>query len=183
MRNLLEEFHCKDHGLRQPTILGVREHVFTGRYCCCYPCLGLVTIIRPVTLHPKALCFQMEMRFINYAAFYSKIGWLFVVNFLLVCFVVCLRWRCSCQCRRAALWHWVKGCWPAPSSEFSPSFLLEYVNGLLNNPDVSVGSSAVFRSIWLQGFVPPETNLWFLTNNSLHFYDTLPWLFGRLEDV
>lgn len=30
MRNLLEEFHS-DHGLRPPTILGVREHVFTGR--------------------------------------------------------------------------------------------------------------------------------------------------------
>ncbi|KAJ0974544.1 hypothetical protein J5N97_016509, partial [Dioscorea zingiberensis] len=29
MRNLLEEFHS-DHGLRKPTILGVREHVFTG---------------------------------------------------------------------------------------------------------------------------------------------------------
>ncbi|XP_057776741.1 callose synthase 9 [Salvia miltiorrhiza] len=29
MRNLLEEFNC-DHGLRPPTILGVREHVFTG---------------------------------------------------------------------------------------------------------------------------------------------------------
>lgn len=29
MRNLLEEFNCK-HGLRHPTILGVREHVFTG---------------------------------------------------------------------------------------------------------------------------------------------------------
>ncbi|XP_047329980.1 callose synthase 9-like isoform X2 [Impatiens glandulifera] len=29
MRNLLEEFH-HDHGLRPPTILGVREHVFTG---------------------------------------------------------------------------------------------------------------------------------------------------------
>ncbi|XP_073112798.1 callose synthase 9 isoform X2 [Elaeis guineensis] len=29
MRNLLEEFHC-DHGLRKPTILGVRERVFTG---------------------------------------------------------------------------------------------------------------------------------------------------------
>jgi len=31
MRNLLEEFHS-DHGLRPPSILGVREHVFTGRY-------------------------------------------------------------------------------------------------------------------------------------------------------
>lgn len=30
MRNLLEEFRG-DHGLRPPTILGVREHVFTGR--------------------------------------------------------------------------------------------------------------------------------------------------------
>ncbi|WJX21764.1 Callose synthase 9 [Trifolium repens] len=29
MRNLLEEFHS-DNGLRPPTILGVREHVFTG---------------------------------------------------------------------------------------------------------------------------------------------------------
>ncbi|KAL3342752.1 hypothetical protein AABB24_026672 [Solanum stoloniferum] len=29
VRNLLEEFHGK-HGLRPPTILGVREHVFTG---------------------------------------------------------------------------------------------------------------------------------------------------------
>ncbi|KAL5719474.1 Callose synthase 9 [Ranunculus cassubicifolius] len=29
MRNLLEEFH-RDHGIRPPTILGVREHVFTG---------------------------------------------------------------------------------------------------------------------------------------------------------
>lgn len=33
MRNLLEEFRC-DHGLRPPTILGLREHVFTGRYVC-----------------------------------------------------------------------------------------------------------------------------------------------------
>ncbi|RAL36891.1 hypothetical protein DM860_016833 [Cuscuta australis] len=31
VRNLLEEFYC-DHGVRPPTILGVREHVFTGRY-------------------------------------------------------------------------------------------------------------------------------------------------------
>lgn len=31
MRNLLEEFRG-NHGLRPPTILGVREHVFTGRF-------------------------------------------------------------------------------------------------------------------------------------------------------
>lgn len=30
IRNLLEEFNGK-HDLRAPTILGVREHVFTGR--------------------------------------------------------------------------------------------------------------------------------------------------------
>ena len=30
MRNLLEEF-SSDHGIRPPSILGVREHVFTGR--------------------------------------------------------------------------------------------------------------------------------------------------------
>ncbi|XP_057970390.1 callose synthase 10 [Malania oleifera] len=30
MRNLLEEFRVKNHGIRPPTILGVREHVFTG---------------------------------------------------------------------------------------------------------------------------------------------------------
>ncbi|KAL6997034.1 Callose synthase 10 [Sarracenia purpurea var. burkii] len=29
MRNLLEEFHA-NHGIRPPTILGVREHVYTG---------------------------------------------------------------------------------------------------------------------------------------------------------
>lgn len=31
MRNLLEEFN-EDHGVRAPTILGFREHIFTGRY-------------------------------------------------------------------------------------------------------------------------------------------------------
>lgn len=31
MRNLLEEFD-QNHGIHPPTILGVREHVFTGRY-------------------------------------------------------------------------------------------------------------------------------------------------------
>ncbi|XP_020093274.1 callose synthase 9 isoform X2 [Ananas comosus] len=30
MRNLLEEFHSNKYGIRKPTILGVREHVFTG---------------------------------------------------------------------------------------------------------------------------------------------------------
>lgn len=40
MRNLLEEFHC-DHGLRPPTILGVREHVFTGRCFESYTCMHL----------------------------------------------------------------------------------------------------------------------------------------------
>lgn len=36
MRNLLQEFQKHD-GVRYPTILGLREHIFTGRYllCCC----------------------------------------------------------------------------------------------------------------------------------------------------
>lgn len=33
MRNLLQEF-LKKHGVRKPTILGLREHIFTGRYGC-----------------------------------------------------------------------------------------------------------------------------------------------------
>lgn len=31
MRNLLQEFLIK-HDVRYPTILGLREHIFTGRY-------------------------------------------------------------------------------------------------------------------------------------------------------
>lgn len=37
MRNLLEEFN-EDHGVRPPTILGVREHIFTGRYASSFYC-------------------------------------------------------------------------------------------------------------------------------------------------
>lgn len=32
MRNVLEEFHKTHHGQRTPTILGLREHIFTGRF-------------------------------------------------------------------------------------------------------------------------------------------------------
>lgn len=32
MRNLLQEFLKKHDGLRYPSILGVREHIFTGRW-------------------------------------------------------------------------------------------------------------------------------------------------------
>jgi callose synthase len=32
MRNLLQEFTKKHDGVRYPSILGVREHIFTGRY-------------------------------------------------------------------------------------------------------------------------------------------------------
>lgn len=31
MRNLLQEF-LQNHGRRPPTILGLREHIFTGRF-------------------------------------------------------------------------------------------------------------------------------------------------------
>jgi len=38
MRNLLEEFDdTRNYGLRKPTILGVREHVFTGRCRLIFP--------------------------------------------------------------------------------------------------------------------------------------------------
>jgi hypothetical protein len=45
MRNLLEEFGQK-HGLRTPTILGVREHVFTGR--CCLLCTQPYDYYNPI---------------------------------------------------------------------------------------------------------------------------------------
>lgn len=32
MRNLMQEFLKKHDGVRYPSILGVREHIFTGRY-------------------------------------------------------------------------------------------------------------------------------------------------------
>lgn len=32
MRNVLEEFLKSHHGQRRPTILGLREHIFTGRF-------------------------------------------------------------------------------------------------------------------------------------------------------
>jgi callose synthase len=34
MRNLLQEFLKIHDGVRYPSILGVREHIFTGRYSC-----------------------------------------------------------------------------------------------------------------------------------------------------
>lgn len=40
MRNLLEEFN-QPHGLHRPTILGVREHVFTGRYVSSVQCFSM----------------------------------------------------------------------------------------------------------------------------------------------
>lgn len=36
MRNVLEEFRKRRHGHRQPTILGLREHIFTGRLVLAY---------------------------------------------------------------------------------------------------------------------------------------------------
>ena len=38
MRNVLEELLKTHHGQRKPTILGLREHIFTGRFgltCIC----------------------------------------------------------------------------------------------------------------------------------------------------
>ena len=43
MRNVLEEFHKDHHGDRRPTILGLREHIFTGGLV--YPSLHTYTDI------------------------------------------------------------------------------------------------------------------------------------------
>jgi callose synthase len=32
MRNVLEEFESEEYGNTKPTILGLREHIFTGRF-------------------------------------------------------------------------------------------------------------------------------------------------------
>jgi hypothetical protein len=34
MRNVLEEFESRKYGKSRPTILGLREHIFTGRLAC-----------------------------------------------------------------------------------------------------------------------------------------------------
>jgi hypothetical protein len=36
MRNVLEEFESRKYGKSKPTILGLREHIFTGRYAPIY---------------------------------------------------------------------------------------------------------------------------------------------------
>lgn len=41
MRNLLQEFLKKNDGPRNPTILGLREHIFTGRYDLLYEFLSV----------------------------------------------------------------------------------------------------------------------------------------------
>lgn len=63
MRNLLEEFHGK-HGIRRPTILGVREHVFTGRF-------GVVSL-------------KIQLLFY---IFYCLSPYI-MLNFLLQCFII-----------------------------------------------------------------------------------------------
>ena len=40
MRNLLQEF-LKEYGARKPTIVGLREHIFTGRYEDCFAECGV----------------------------------------------------------------------------------------------------------------------------------------------
>ena len=48
MRNLLQEFLKKPDGVRNPSILGLREHIFTGRcviLCVCYFLHMYLTVI------------------------------------------------------------------------------------------------------------------------------------------
>ena len=51
MRNLLEEFN-ESHGVRPPTILGVREHIFTGR--CVFKLYSVIYIVFCSTLQINA---------------------------------------------------------------------------------------------------------------------------------
>ena len=53
MRNLLEEF-LKKHGVRCPTILGLREHIFTGRLVSCG--------INVTQFHRLKFCYILKLR-------------------------------------------------------------------------------------------------------------------------
>jgi hypothetical protein len=81
MRNLLEEFRNVrgNHGIRNPTILGVREHVFTGRLLFeqFHLCTAIGLIIR--------FCIDL----------------LYIVSA-----VVCLHWHHLCQIRKPVLLLW-----------------------------------------------------------------------------
>ncbi|EFH57733.1 hypothetical protein ARALYDRAFT_482666 [Arabidopsis lyrata subsp. lyrata] len=68
MRNLLEEFHGK-HGIRRPTILGVREHVFTGSVSSLAWFMSnqetsFVTLGQRVLAYPLKATFHFELFFI-----------------------------------------------------------------------------------------------------------------------
>lgn len=58
MRNLLEEFN-EDHGVRPPTILGVREHIFTGRFVLFLPFFAFLCGIKNFFAPSRSSIFEV----------------------------------------------------------------------------------------------------------------------------
>lgn len=56
MRNVLQEF-LRHQGTHRPTILGMREHIFTGRLVIFFPSKSNIPVMR------VALCFLYEVEF------------------------------------------------------------------------------------------------------------------------
>lgn len=133
MRNLLEEFENRKprnengesktgkYGHRPPTILGVREHVFTGRCRLISP--SFINIVLDVE-H----CFRVMIgQTCNQAilkqfmiALGSSYSWTFWGHFLTVILVaVCLLWPGSCHCKNGALLHLDNGFLQSHSSKYS----------------------------------------------------------------
>ena len=81
MRNLLQEFLEKHGGVRTPTILGLREHIFTGRYHNMISC----------TAHLESHC-----------GIHARIHFVLVAVFLLL--------HGLCQIRRTVLLLLGRGC-------------------------------------------------------------------------
>jgi len=98
MRNLLQEFLKKHDGVRFPSILGLREHIFTGRW----NRFVLVLLGRKLNLK-FAMC--------HWLLFCSEVS-----VFLLL--------HGSCQIRRPVLWQLVRDCWLIHWSEFRTFSLL-----------------------------------------------------------
>lgn len=93
MRNLLEEFLIKHDGVRYPTILGLREHIFTGRY--------LLVLLVWVEIEVAVLLLNITHLYEIYVA----------DNVLLICAVSHLL-HGLCQIRRLVLLLLGNDCWP-----------------------------------------------------------------------
>ena len=90
MRNLLQEFLKKHDGVRFPTILGLREHIFTGR--CAASCL-ISSVLLP--------CYPLIVLLLQFIQLTDIL--LFDAVFLLL--------HGSCQIKRLALLLLVRDYW------------------------------------------------------------------------